>query len=80
MATITVKNIPEDLYEALKERAALNRRSINSEIIVCIESVVRSRRLDTDAFIARARLLREKTADYIITDEELNRAKNEGRP
>ncbi len=36
MATITVKNIPGDLYEHLKERAQAHRRSLNSEVIVCL--------------------------------------------
>ena len=30
MATMTIKNMPDDLYAALKETAAANRRSLNS--------------------------------------------------
>jgi plasmid stability protein len=41
MPTITVKNIPTELYELLKQSAAANRRSINSEILTCIERAVR---------------------------------------
>ena len=37
MATITVKNIPDEIYERLKGAASANRRSINREIIVCLE-------------------------------------------
>ena len=44
MATITVKNIPDELYERLKCVAEINRRSINSEIIVCIENAVVGRK------------------------------------
>ncbi|MEA3441264.1 MAG: Arc family DNA-binding protein, partial [Chloroflexota bacterium] len=40
MPTLTVKNIPDDLYAQLKRYAAMNRRSLNSEIIVCIERVI----------------------------------------
>jgi plasmid stability protein len=80
MPTITVKNIPADLYEHLKQSAQANRRSINSEIIVCIEQSVGSYRVDPEAAIARARLLREKTADYGISDEEFTAAKAAGRP
>jgi hypothetical protein len=29
MPTVTVKNIPSDLYEKLKQSAEVNRRSIN---------------------------------------------------
>jgi plasmid stability protein len=80
MATITVKNIPDDLYELLKQSAEANRRSINSEIIVCIERVVRGRRTSPVEALATARMLREKTAGYVITDDELTQAKRVGRP
>jgi len=79
MATITVKNIPDDLYEQLRRRAVANRRSINSEVIVCIERAVRARRVDPDAVLARARQLREATASYAIGDEEFTAAKQTGR-
>ncbi len=34
MPNLTVKNIPEDLYTHLKRYAKMNRRSLNSEIIM----------------------------------------------
>ena len=70
MATITVKHIPSDLYERLKQSARANCRSINSEIIVCIERAVGQRKIDPEAAIARARALRARTAAYQITDDE----------
>lgn len=79
MATITVKNIPEDLYLRLKQSAKANRRSINSEIIVCIERAVRSQRIAPEKMLAEVRMLREKTSEYQITDEELQDAKSTGR-
>ena len=57
MATITVKEIPDELYASLKETAKRNRRSINSEVIYVIEQAVRSRRVDAEYAIARAREL-----------------------
>jgi plasmid stability protein len=80
MPTITVKNIPEDLYERLKEAARTHRRSINSEVIVCIEKAVGAHKRDVEDILARARALRELTAEYTITDEEIDQAKSEGRP
>jgi plasmid stability protein len=79
MATVTVKNIPEDLYERLKRLAEANHRSINSQIIVFIEQAVSSRRIDLDEVLASARQLRDKTMPYQITDEEFNEAKKAGR-
>ena len=43
MATLTIKNIPDEVYEQLKQRAARHRRSVNSEVIVCLEKVLGSR-------------------------------------
>jgi antitoxin FitA len=80
MPTITVKNIPQDLYELLKQSAAANRRSINSEIITCIERTVRGRKVDPETLLDRARRLRRKTDDHPITDNELRTAKETGRP
>jgi antitoxin FitA len=80
MATITVKNIPDEVYERLKQLAEVNRRSINSEIIVCIEKAVGVSRFDPHDYIAEARLLRERVSGYVISDEAFNEAKRAGRP
>lgn len=79
MATVTVKNIPDDLYDRLKSLAEMNRRSVNSEIIVCIENAVGGRRIDPEEVLENARKLRQLTANHPITDEEFNLAKAEGR-
>lgn len=79
MASITVKNIPEDIYDRLKQSAKANRRSINGEIIVIIEDAVKSRKIAPEVLLVRARQLREKTADYTITDDEFTLAKQAGR-
>lgn len=80
MATVTVKNIPDALYEKLKHSAKSNRRSINREIVVCIERSVSSRRVDPGALLADARRLRQWTQGHPIQDEAFDRAKSEGRP
>jgi plasmid stability protein len=74
MATLTVKNIPDDLYQRLKMQAEANHRSINGEIIACIESSVRSRGIDPEQILADARRIREITSQYAITDAELDKA------
>ena len=79
MKSITVKNIPADIYENLKNSAKMNRRSINSEIIMIIEAAVHCKKIVPEDFIVTARQLREKTAAYVITDEEFNQAKRTGR-
>jgi hypothetical protein len=79
MTTITIMTIPPELYQRIKESAAANRRSLNSEIIVCLEQVFYPRKVDVEGILERARNIRELTQGYVITDEEIDRAKREGR-
>ena len=79
MATVTVKNIPDDLYNRLKSVAEINRRSINSEIIMCIENTVLSRQINLEEVLEDARQLRRLTAGHPISDEKFNHLKAEGR-
>lgn len=37
MATLYVRNVPDDLYEALRKRARQNRRSITAEVLAVLE-------------------------------------------
>ncbi len=80
MPAITLKNIPDDLYDRLKESARAHRRSLNSEILYCVERTLNPYRVDVAETISTARKIREKTADYPLTDDLLNAAKNNGRP
>ena len=79
MATLTIKNIPEELYGRLKQSAVQNRRSLNSEVIVCLEKVLASRRIDPEAFLAEVRAHRKAIPGVFVTDEFLRSAKKEGR-
>jgi plasmid stability protein len=80
MATITVKDIPDDLYAALKAAAAANRRSINREIIHSIEVTVRSRSATAEELIESARRLRSRVGSLPVDEESLAAAKQSGRP
>ena len=40
MATLYVENIPDDLYQALRERAKGNRKSIAAEVIEILERAI----------------------------------------
>ncbi len=79
MPTFTVKNIPADIYASLKKSAEVNRRSINSEIIVCIEKVVSSQRADVTKLLTSARKIRQKTKNAWFSEDEITAAKLEGR-
>ncbi len=40
MATMTIRNIPDDVYRAIKVRAALNDRSAEAEVRAVLEELV----------------------------------------
>ena len=80
MVTITIKNIPAEIYEKIKVQAKANRRSVNSEIISIFEHAVQKRTpMDIQEILERAHKIRELTAHYTISNEEIDRWKKEGR-
>jgi plasmid stability protein len=79
MVTLTIKNVPEELYERIKTQAKNNHRSINKEVITIIERAFTIPPIDVQATLERTKKIRELTAHYIITDEEMTRWKKEGR-
>jgi len=79
MATLTIKNIPDEVYAQLKQRAARRRRSVNSEVIVCLEQVLGSRSVEPATFLTNIRALRENLSTVFVTEEDLRAAKDEGR-
>lgn len=58
--TVTLKNIPDEVYDRLKWSAEVHRRSINNEAIVCLETVLVPSRVSPQERLARARATREK--------------------
>ena len=79
MATITIKKIPDDLYKRLKETALYNRRSINSEIIYCIENTIKSHKIEADEFIAQINNFYRDKNIPLLTDDILKEFKGYGR-
>ncbi len=80
MATLTIKNMPDEIYAALTRTAKRNRRSINNEAIVQLEESIRASNREDLVTLKEIRELRAKTAGLYLTDEILDQAKNEGRP
>ena len=79
MTTITLKNIPDELHQRLKERASRHHRSLNSEILASLEAILRSEPLDPKAYIARIRKLRPPGHER-LTEEDFDALKDERRP
>ena len=47
MTTLTISNIPQDLYKKLEDIANLHERSVNNELICCLESALKEQELTT---------------------------------
>lgn len=77
--TLTLKGIPDHVYERLKRAAEANRRSLNSEAIVCLEAALAPARVNTRERLARARRLR-KALDGTFQASDIARLKQAGRP
>lgn len=79
MASISLKNVPDDLYESLKASAASNHRSINGEVISLLRQGLAPTRRTAAEIIETARALRAEFRGGPIDEDELDRFKREGR-
>lgn len=71
--------IPASLYANLEEMAKANNRSINEEIIACLEQSTGQSRPDSAYFIRQAGKIHNLVKGS-LTEEEIEEAINEGRP
>jgi antitoxin FitA len=77
--SLTLKNVPDTVYELLKAAAQQHRRSLNSQAIVCLEAVLAPPPTTPNERLARARALREALpAGFSAAGIEA--AKQAGRP
>jgi plasmid stability protein len=79
MATLTVKNVPDRLVRRLKTQASVHRRSLNQEVISCLEAATGATRIDPDALLAAARGTRITPVGLRLTDRVVTRPKNARR-
>ena len=77
--TLTLKNIPDDVYKRLKLSAVANRRSMNSQAIVCLEAALISGRPSPKELLSRARELRAMLPHGKFSAKDIDAMKREGR-
>jgi len=77
--TLTLKNIPDEVYERLKLSAEAHRRSMNSEAIVCLETALLGSRPAPAERLARARTLRAALPKGKFRARDIDAMKREGR-
>ncbi len=80
MATLTIKNLPDSLYERLKAKAREHRRSMNSEAILAVErAVVDSGAVEPEKILAALRHARARLNRVFVTDSALRTGRSDGR-
>ena len=79
MATLTIKNLPDELYARLKARAAERRRSINSEAILAVEQALSAETPEPAVLLAELRERRARLRGVFLTDRALRSARRSGR-
>ena len=77
--TLTLKNIPDAVYDRLRLSAELHRRSMNSEAIVCLETALLPAKVTTSERLARARELRNTLPKGQFKARDIDAMKREGR-
>ncbi len=80
MPALTIKNIPDDLYNELKIVSEQHHRSINSEVIMCLKRSLLPKKVSAEDRLAEIRALRAQITPDACTEEEIGQAINEGRP
>jgi plasmid stability protein len=79
MPTVTLKGMPETLHRRLKSRARERGRSLNKEILSCLETAVSARRVDPETWLRRAAAARSQVRDQ-ISDSDMKAWRKSGRP
>ena len=77
---ITVKNIPDAIYGSLKAAAEANHRSLNGEVIACLERVLMPTRISNEEHLALAAQIREELKGKTFDLAEIEAAITQGRP
>lgn len=80
MPSLSLRDIPEDLYARLKIRASAHRRSLNAEVLTILEGALRSRRLSAESIEERVVRSRTGVDGPLLSEELLARARRTGRP
>ncbi len=80
MPALTIKNIPDTIYQQLKTAAELHRRSINSEVLIYLERSLMATKTSPTERLSRIEQLRASIKPNSITPEDIEQAINSGRP
>ena len=74
--TMTLKSIPDEIYARLRQSADLHHRSLNSEVIACLERVLLPVTIHSEERLLRIQRLRPPRT---IKASSIDKAKRAGR-
>jgi plasmid stability protein len=82
MATLYVENVPDDLYQALRDRAKKQHRSIAAEVLSLLELHIPTKkelkaRREALSKLERLRFTRAPSAGFFPSSEEMIREDRE---
>jgi len=77
---ITLKNIPDEIYDRLKAAAGAHHRSLNKEAIACLERALQQPEANVAERLARVRELRASLKPRKFKSHDILRAIEQGRP
>ena len=80
MPNLALRGIPEQLHRELKSAAIRNHRSLNGEILARLDASFRSEPLDSEALLERIRARRRTFEHLDLSEENLRRLRDTGRP
>ncbi|MCB9784562.1 MAG: Arc family DNA-binding protein [Candidatus Omnitrophica bacterium] len=80
MRSLTIKNIPDDLYSELKKSADENHRSLNSQVIVTLGDSLLPRKISPEERLHRIEKLHDSIDPTKVIPDEIRAAIHEGRP
>ena len=79
MPSLTIKNIPEEIYRRLKIAAEKNHRSLNGEVIACLDDALTPHGVPVHEQLAHIRKLRESLRTKHFDAAEILKAVDAGR-
>jgi antitoxin FitA len=82
MATITLKNVPDNVHIALKAQAKRHKRSLNQEALFCLDQALGRGSKEPQTLLKEIRDLRSRVS-LKVKDVDLDwiaGSKNDGRP
>jgi plasmid stability protein len=79
MVTLTLKDIPPELHRRLRARAEATGRSLNKEILACLDQITSSRRVNIPDYLSKVERI-HAGIDFRMTLDEMQGAVDAGRP